>query len=177
MQKYIQEWNTFDLTNVFHAPYVITLTGVFGLFLWRFIRTKEMVYERFGALLFFAWAAARHSRHIPFFIMTALPYAAGMLGAGPAEGPNINLRRALQAAAPAWLAENEYRYFRPADSANIVLPVLEGEIRYSELEKEIRRYLKSNTVYYEGSSVTAEVLNYQSAIKELCKDKNAKCRP
>jgi hypothetical protein len=335
MQEYIQEWNTFDLTNVFQVPYVITLAGVFGLFLWRFLRTKEIVYEHFGALLFFAWASANHARHIPFFIIIALPYSADMIGACAAEGIDKYFRRALQAAAlgvliwhysvsiwplytggatlfnvqseglsdflqankdrlaplrlfnywgwggflgyrlspdykvfidgrylfhekleeaanlgsnlerwkafidkykfdlmlikldgsriplkqrlpsgreavfsrpaylfylprkdwaviywdyrvaavvrrkaadPAWLADHEYRYFRPADSANIVLPLLEGEIRYSELEKEIRLYLKSNTVYYEGSSVTDEVLNYQSAIKQLCKDKNAKCR-
>lgn len=336
MQEYIQEWNTFDLTNVFHAPYVITLAGAFGIFLWRFIRTREIVYEHFGALVFFAWASANHSRHIPFFIMTALPYSAGLLRGFAADGLNKYFRRALAGAAlgalvwhygasvwplytggstmfnvqsegladflrankarlaplrlfnywgwggflgyrlgpdykvfidgrylfhekleeavslgsnlgrwkafiekyrfdlmlikldgsriplkqrlpsgreialqrpaylfylprkdwaviywdyrvaavvrrkavdPAWLADREYRYFRPADSASIVLPLLEGEIRYSELETEIRRYLKSNTVYYQGSSVTDEVLNYQSAIKELCKDKNAKCRP
>ena len=83
-------------------------------------------------------------------------------------------RRAVD---PAWLAGTEYRYFRPADSWNLVLPVLEGAIRLSALEKEIRCYLKSNTVYYEGSSIAAEVLNYQKAIRELCREDTAKCRP
>jgi len=335
MQEYIQEWGTFDLTNVYHRPYVVTLAGVFALLLWRFIKTRELVFEHFGALLFFAWASSNHTRHIPFFMMTALPYSAGLFGGKSSESVKKYPLYALRAAAlaaivwhynsaiwpqytgrstlfsvqseglsdflhankdrlaglrlfnywgwggfleyklspdykafidgrylfhekleeavglgsdlerwkafidkykfdlmlikldavriplkqrlpsgrevvfrrpaylfylprkewaviywdyrvaavvrrsavpAAWLSEREYRYFRPADSGNIVLPVLEGEIRVSDLEKEIRRYLKNNTAYYEDSSVTAEVLNYQAAIETLCKDKNAKCR-
>jgi len=336
LQDYIQEWNTFDLTNLYQAPYIITLAGVFGIFLWRFIRTREIVYEHFGALIFFAYASSNHSRHIPFFIMTALPYSVAMLSPGAMEDMRKYLLRALQSLAmvavilyynaliwprytgdstlfesysegisdflqtnkgrlsglrlfnywgwggflgyklypdykvfidgrylfhenlkeavsvgsspelwgkfiekykfdlavitldnnkitvkrklpggrevifwrpaylfylpkkewavvywdyraavlvrrqavdPVWLSGMEYRYFRPADSVNIVLPVLEGEIRLSELDTEIRRYLKSNTVYHEQSSVTAEVLKYQNAIKKLCREKTAKCRP
>ncbi len=336
LQEYIQEWNTFDLTNLYQAPYIITLAGAFGLFLWRFARTREIVYEHFGALLFFAYASSNHSRHIPFFIMTALPYSVAMMGPGAAESVKKFLPGILKAAAlaallvyynsviwtqytggaaffasysdglsdflkankarlaglrlfnywgwggflgyrlypdykifidgrylfhekiqeavdlganpekwksltdkygfdlmiikldnnkimiknklpsgrelitwrpaylsclpkkdwaviywdyrvavlvrraavdPAWLSGMEYQYFRPADSWNLVLPVLEGAIRLSDLDKEIRRYLKSNIVYYEGSSVTAEVLNYRNAIKKLCRERAAKCRP
>ena len=336
LQEYIQEWNTFDLTNIYQSPYIITLAGVFGLFLWRFIKTREIVYEHFCALIFFAYASSNHSRHIPFFIITALPYSVAMMGGGAGEGIRKYSLPALKAAAlvavliyynfaiwtqytgtptlfdsyseglsdflkankdrlshlrlfnylgwggflgyklypdykvfidgrylfneqlqeavslgvnperwknftdkyefdlmimeldnnkimikkklpsgrsvvfwrpaylfylpkkdwaviywdyrvvvlvrrravdPAWLAGTEYRYFRPADSWNLVLPVLEGAIRLSALEKEIRCYLKSNTVYYEGSSIAAEVLNYQKAIRELCREDTAKCRP
>ena len=336
LQEYIQEWNTFDLTNFYQAPYIIALAGVFGLFLWRFVRTREIVYEHFGALLFFAYASSNHARHIPFFMMTALPYFAGMTGAGAAEGAKKYFLAALKAASllavllyynsfvwtqytggatlfgsysegvtdflkankerlsglrlfnywgwggflgyrlypdykvfidgrylfheklreavslgitpekwksftdkykldlmvikldnnkismkqklrggreivlwrpaylfylpkkewaviywdyraavlvrrsaadPAWLSGLEYVYFRPADSGNIVMPLLEGEIRLSDLDREIRNYLRSNSVYHEGTSVNAEVLNYRNTIHELCKEAAAKCRP
>ena len=81
------------------------------------------------------------------------------------------------AVSPAWLSGMEYSYFRPADSGNIVLPLLEGEIRLSELDREIRSYLRNNLVYHEGTSVNAEVLNYRNTIHKLCKEAAAKCRP
>ncbi len=335
LQEYIQEWNTFDLTNLYQAPYIIALAGVFGLLLWRFVRTRKIVYEHFGALLFFAYESSSHARHIPFFTMTALPYFVAMTGgaggrakkyllpalkgaallaillyynafvwtqytggatlfASSSEGVadflnankaglsglrlfnywgwggflgyrlypdykvfidgrylfheklleavslgitpekwksftdeykldlmvikldnnKVSTKRKLPdgreivlwrpaylfylpkkdwaviywdyraavlvrrgAVSPAWLSGMEYSYFRPADSGNIVLPLLEGEIRLSELDREIRSYLRNNLVYHEGTSVNAEVLNYRNTIHKLCKEAAAKCRP
>ena len=99
LQEYIQEWNTFDLTNLYQAPYIITLAGVFGLLLWRFVRTREIVYEHFGALLFFAYESSSHARHIPFFTMTALPYFVSMTGRGAGVSAKKYLSPALKGAA------------------------------------------------------------------------------
>lgn len=74
LQAHIKEWTTFDLTNAFQWPYVAALFGVLGSAAGFMLKRRHVVYHHFAALLFFAWASANHSRHIPFFIITGLAY-------------------------------------------------------------------------------------------------------
>ncbi|OGS51600.1 MAG: hypothetical protein A3J79_14630 [Elusimicrobia bacterium RIFOXYB2_FULL_62_6] len=71
LQEYIQEWKPFDLTNIYQWPYIALLSLAFGRVLWRFLKTKAIVYEHLIALLFFAWSSSNHSRHAPFFSIAA----------------------------------------------------------------------------------------------------------
>jgi hypothetical protein len=75
LQQYIQEWNTFDLTNAYQWPYVLTMVGVLGAFLYFLLKKRHTVYTHFAALIFFLWASANHARHIPFFVIAGLAYA------------------------------------------------------------------------------------------------------
>ena len=74
LQEYIQEWNTFDLLNVYQWPYVAALLLVLGSLAFFLLRRKHIRYTHLAALLFFAWASAGHARHIPFFVMTGLVF-------------------------------------------------------------------------------------------------------
>ncbi|HCC48252.1 MAG TPA: hypothetical protein DEQ38_09105 [Elusimicrobia bacterium] len=97
LQAHIQEWGTFDLTNPYQWPYVLALAGALGSFAYFTLRRRYTVYSHFAALLFFAWASANHSRHIPFFIMTGLAFALAL----PWEAPAPAARRRLLALAAA----------------------------------------------------------------------------
>jgi hypothetical protein len=108
LQEYIQEWNTFDLTNAYQWPYVLALAGVFGAFAWFLLRRRHVVYAHFAALLFFGWASANHARHIPFFIMTGLVFT---LALPWGELPAAKFRRsAVLAAAALWAAATFWFY-------------------------------------------------------------------
>jgi len=74
LQEYIQEWNTFDLMNIYQWPYVLALAGVLGCLVFFLLKRRHVVYTHLAALLFFVWASANHARHIPFFIITGLVY-------------------------------------------------------------------------------------------------------
>ena len=74
LQEYIQEWNTFDLLNIYQWPYVLALAGVLGSFAFFVLKRRHAVYSHFACLLFFVWASANHARHIPFFIITGLAF-------------------------------------------------------------------------------------------------------
>lgn len=91
LQEHIQEWTSFSLSNAYQWPYALSLPAVFGAFVFFLLRRRHVVYPHFAALLFFAWASSSHQRHIPFFIMTALPFALAL----PWEAPGSALRRAL----------------------------------------------------------------------------------
>lgn len=97
LQEYIQEWTTFDLTNAYQWPYVLTLAGALGAVAWFQLRRRHVVYAHFACLLFFAWASANHARHIPFFIITGLVFLAAL----PWEAPSSRRGRALLAGAAA----------------------------------------------------------------------------
>ncbi|MBI4802985.1 MAG: hypothetical protein HY796_10725 [Elusimicrobia bacterium] len=71
LQEYIQEWKPFDLTNIYQWPYLALMGLAFGLTLYRFLKTRTMVYEHLIALLFFAYFSSNHARHTPFFSVTA----------------------------------------------------------------------------------------------------------
>lgn len=91
LQEHIQEWTAFSLSNAYQWPYALSLPAAFGAFAFFLLRRRHVVYPHFAALLFFAWASASHQRHIPFFIMTALPFSLAL----PWEAPGPALRRAL----------------------------------------------------------------------------------
>jgi len=74
LQEYIQEWNTFDLLNIYQWPYVLALAGVLGGAAFFMLKRRHAVYTHFACLLFFVWASANHARHIPFFIITGLAF-------------------------------------------------------------------------------------------------------
>jgi hypothetical protein len=74
LQEYIQEWNTFDLLNIYQWPYVLALPGVLGSIAFFVLRRRHAVYTHFVCLLFFVSASANHARHIPFFIITGLAF-------------------------------------------------------------------------------------------------------
>lgn len=74
LQEYIQEWNTFDLLNIYQWPYVLALAGVLGSAAFFVLRRRHAAYTHFACLLFFVWASANHARHIPFFIITGLAF-------------------------------------------------------------------------------------------------------
>ncbi len=74
LQQYIQEWATFDLTNLYQWPYVLALAAVMGSFVYFVLRRRRLVYAHFASLMFFLWASANYARHIPFFIMTGTAF-------------------------------------------------------------------------------------------------------
>ncbi len=89
LQEHIQEWATFDLTNAYQWPYVLTLVIVMGSFIFFLLRRRHLVYPHLAAVLFFLWASASHSRHIPFFIITGLACTLAL----PWEKPATAFRR------------------------------------------------------------------------------------
>lgn len=86
LQDKIQEWAPFDLTNASQWPYVLAVAAVTGSFVFFLLRRRHTVYSHFAALLFFLWASANHSRHIPFFIITGLVFMLALPWEKPA-GP------------------------------------------------------------------------------------------
>lgn len=101
LQEYIQEWNTFDLMNVYQWPYVLALAGVLGSVAFFVLRRRHAVYTHFACLLFFVWASANHARHIPFFIITGLAFTLALPWQDLKTSPR--LPRAAAAAAAALL--------------------------------------------------------------------------
>ena len=102
LQESIQEWATFDLNNAYQWPYILALPVVLGSFVFFLLRRRHMVYQHFAALLFFVWASANHSRHIPFFMITGLAFTLALPWEKPAA---FQLRRALAwGGAALWLA-------------------------------------------------------------------------
>lgn len=108
LQDHIQEWASFDLTNAYQWPYVLLLAGATGGFIYFLLRRRHIVYPHLAALLFFLWASANHSRHIPFFAMTGLAFALAL----PWERPSsARLRRGLAWGGGAlWLAAAGWFY-------------------------------------------------------------------
>ncbi len=334
LQEYIQEWTTFDLTNVYQWPYILSLLAVMGAFSWFVLKRKHTVYTHFACLMYFLWASANHSRHIPFFIIVGLAFTLALpwgelpvsrlkrvllLGGGAlwlvlnfwfynnfiwtqytgkatlfkwgSEGlaaflkdsrpqlaglrlfnpwgwggwlgwelgpdykvfidgryifhdriseivdarngarnwqglisrykldlmlitldepkipvkqkllngnPNIAWRPAYlmylprsewaviywdysvaalvrRSAVPAaWLAEREYRYLRPADSLNIMAPLLAGELSLSEIKKERQRYLRFHKAGG-AKSVNADLIDFVGGLEKMCAAKGARC--
>lgn len=107
LQEHIQEWSPFSLDNAYQWPYALTLGAAFGAAAYFLLRRRHVVYQHIAALLFFAWASAAHQRHIPFFVMTALPFALAL----PWEGAGPRLRRALWPAAAALAAGLLWFYY------------------------------------------------------------------
>lgn len=94
LQEHIQEWGTFSLLNAYQWPYVIMLAAAFIGAAFFLLKKKHVVFHHFAALLFFAWAAANHARHIPFFIMTGAVFTAAL----PWKGMGKGARRTLVSA-------------------------------------------------------------------------------
>ena len=334
LQEYIQEWTTFDLTNVYQWPYILSLLFVMGAFAFFVLRRKHIVYTHFTCLVYFLWASANHARHIPFFIIVGLAFTlslpwgefpvpkfkralalsggalwlllnfwfynnfiwtqytgkdtlfkwgseglasflkasrpelsglklfnpwgwGGWLGweLGPdykvfvdgrylfhdrisemvearnglrnwqnlinkykfdlmlitLDEPKVAVKQKLlngkpvifwrpayllylprsewaviywdssvaalvrRAAVPAaWLAEREYRYLRPADSLNIVAPLLAGELPLSAIKKEMQRYVRFHKAG-EVNSVNGDVMNFVAGLEKICAAKGSKC--
>lgn len=108
LQQYIQEWNTFDLTNAYQWPYVLALAGVMGSFAYFLLRRRYVVYTHFACLIYFLWASANHARHIPFFIIVGLAFT---LALPWGELPQRRLKRgAVFGAAALWLLVNAWFY-------------------------------------------------------------------
>ena len=78
LEEHIQEWTSFELTNSYQWPYAFSLALVFGLALYFLLKKRHVIYEHFACLMFFAWASANHSRHIPFFMITGLAFSAAL---------------------------------------------------------------------------------------------------
>ncbi|MCM2268347.1 MAG: hypothetical protein NDI60_11315 [Elusimicrobiales bacterium] len=74
-----------------------------------------------------------------------------------------------------WLAGKEFRYLRPADTLNLVAPLLAGQIRLSDVRKEARMYLESNKAAWEHSP-RADIESFMNGLEKLCARKGAKCR-
>lgn len=100
LQDHIQEWTTLDFNNAYQWPYALVLAGVMCSFAFFLLRRRHVVYSHFAALLFFAWASASHSRHIPFFVMTGLAFALAL----PWEKPAPRRRALAWAGGALWLA-------------------------------------------------------------------------
>ena len=79
------------------------------------------------------------------------------------------------ALSPAWLAAREFKYLRPADIANLVAPVLAGDVPLAGLERDLRLYLGSHPGGSEALSNTALVDFYRN-IRIACAKKGAACR-
>lgn len=102
LQENIQEWAGFDLSNAYQWPYVLVLAGVTGSFLFFLLRRRHTVYPHFAALLFFLWASANHSRHIPFFVISGLVFALALPWERPA--PALRWRVLAWGGGALWLA-------------------------------------------------------------------------
>ena len=100
LQDHIQEWTTLDFNNAYQWPYALVLAGVMCSFAFFLLRRRHVVYAHFAALLFFAWASASHSRHIPFFVITGLAFALAL----PWEKPAPRWRVLAWGGGALWLA-------------------------------------------------------------------------
>lgn len=100
LQDHIQEWTALDFNNAYQWPYALVLAGVMGSFAFFLLRRRHVVYSHFAALLFFAWASASHSRHIPFFVITGLAFALAL----PWEKPAARWRVLAWGGGALWLA-------------------------------------------------------------------------
>lgn len=100
LQDHIQEWTTLDFNNAYQWPYALVLAGVMCSFAFFLLRRRHVVYSHFAALLFFAWASASHSRHIPFFVITGLAFTLAL----PWEKPAPRRRFLAWGGAALWLA-------------------------------------------------------------------------
>lgn len=108
LQEHIQEWNTFDLTNAYQWPYVLTILIVLGAFLYFLLKKRHTVYSHFACVLFFLWASANHARHIPFFIISGLAFTLALPWGG---FPAARLKRGLAWAGIAlWLGVTFWFY-------------------------------------------------------------------
>jgi hypothetical protein len=74
----------------------------------------------------------------------------------------------------AWLAEREYRYLRPADSLNIVAPLLAGELPLSAVKTEMQRYVRFHKATG-VNSVNGDVMNFVAGLEKICAAKGSKC--
>ncbi|OGR52892.1 MAG: hypothetical protein A2049_07255 [Elusimicrobia bacterium GWA2_62_23] len=81
-------------------------------------------------------------------------------------------RRAVPAG---WLAAREFRYLRPADTLNLVAPLLAGEIKLSDIKREADHYLKTNTMAWDNSP-SADIVSFMGGLDKLCARKGAACR-
>jgi hypothetical protein len=81
-----------------------------------------------------------------------------------------------RSAVPAsWLAPREFRYLRPADSLNLVAPVLAGDVPLSGLRRDMLVYLKNKPPAGDDSPA-ADMLSFVGGLEKMCAQKGAKCR-
>ncbi len=72
LQQYINEWQPFDLTNIYQWPYIILFICSFFIILFRFIKFKDIPYVHIISMLFFAYSSSNYARHSPFFTIVAM---------------------------------------------------------------------------------------------------------
>ena len=72
LQQYINEWQPFDLTNIYQWPYIILFVFSFLVILRRFIKSKDIPYVHIMSMLFFAYSSSNYARHSPFFVIVAM---------------------------------------------------------------------------------------------------------
>lgn len=100
LQDHILEWTALDFNNAYQWPYALVLAGVMCSFAFFLLRRRHVVYAHFAALIFFAWASASHSRHIPFFVIAGLAFALAL----PWEKPAPRWRPLAWGGGALWLA-------------------------------------------------------------------------
>ncbi|OGR45334.1 MAG: hypothetical protein A2X35_03575 [Elusimicrobia bacterium GWA2_61_42] len=81
-----------------------------------------------------------------------------------------------RSAVPAgWLAGREFRYLRPADSLNLVAPLMGGELPLSAVRREALQYLKNHPTSGD-SSPAADIMSFMGGLETLCAQKGTRCR-
>jgi hypothetical protein len=74
LQEYINEWQPFDLTNIYQWPYIIIFICSFMAILYKFIKSKDIPYIHIISMLFFAYSSSNYARHSPFFTIVAITF-------------------------------------------------------------------------------------------------------
>ncbi|MBU2574492.1 MAG: hypothetical protein KKH28_10490 [Elusimicrobia bacterium] len=78
------------------------------------------------------------------------------------------------AVAAAWLAGREYKILRPDDMNNVAAAALEGEIRMGGINEEAQRFAGQAGAPESAKNYMADWLKL---LENVCREKNAKCKP
>ena len=73
-----------------------------------------------------------------------------------------------------WLKEHEYKLLRPEDTENLALMALKGEVKLSEIEKDVRLYLDSNASSL-SAGLNSDIKKWHRNLLDACDKGGGKC--